>query len=591
VTGARRLGRAIPLVVVGASLVALIQFGHRLTETSARAMGASDPVLQLAVLGAGIVLLGSGALVIAAGVLSRAGAFAMLAGLAWLGPELARFAVGAPMLRSAMVAAGLLVLPLLIHLVLVARGPGHARPVARGAVLTVDALVAAAALAIFLSYSPFYDPLCPEACNYLTAVVKLGLAERSLVAQAARLTTVASGVLLIVVAVGGLLDRRGSSLPQRVLLAAAVTAGTGGAGYALVHLSSTVSGAGPTTDDIAWLTLALTCVGLTAVAVGMSLVVGRYLRTRYRISAITQSLATAARLDSLESELARALDDAELRVGYAVDEDGALVGTEGAPLDLAPAPGRMITPLERADAVLAVVAHRDDIDPPVLIEAFRPSLLVALDNDRLRALRLAQLRDLRQSRARIVELGDAERRRVERDLHDGAQQGLLAVAFDLRLARATAEREGRPEAAILHAHAEELALSIVEDLRRLCRGIHPQVLSQAGLGPALASLAEESEIPLEIAMDMTERAPLAVETAAYELILDALAQAVSRGSDMLGVSVGRLDHDLVVEATDGSAEPLRVLQRAADRIGAVGGVLSARIDEDRGSLRAVLPCA
>jgi signal transduction histidine kinase len=189
-----------------------------------------------------------------------------------------------------------------------------------------------------------------------------------------------------------------------------------------------------------------------------------------------------------------------------------------------------------------------------------------------------------------VEIGDDERRRIERDLHDGAQQRLLAIAFDLRLARGTAERAGRSAEAEQLAAAERRALAAVDELRRLCRGIHPQILSQSGLGAALASLADGSAIPLEVEAANIGRAPASVENAAYELVLEALGQAARRGAIALDVQVARQADWLTVIAFDQGPEPLDVPMRLRDRIGATGGELLTAVEDGRAFIRADLPC-
>ena len=110
---------------------------------------------------------------------------------------------------------------------------------------------------------------------------------------------------------------------------------------------------------------------------------------------------------------------------------------------------------------------------------------LAVDNERLRAEVLAQLEDLRASRARIVEAGDSARRRIERDLHDGAQQRLLTLSYELRLARADAEADGDEALAPLLAVDGEEVQAALAELRDLAHGIYPAILTEAGLGPAL----------------------------------------------------------------------------------------------------------
>ena len=157
---------------------------------------------------------------------------------------------------------------------------------------------------------------------------------------------------------------------------------------------------------------------------------------------------------------------------------------------------RVFTSLEQGGKRVAVIGHRPGLDPETLTAELGPSVLVALDNERLRAARLTQLRELRASRARVVAVEDAERRRIERDLHDGAQQRLLAILMDLRAAHQAASRDGEQASADALAEAEALAQAAIEELRRIARGIYPVVLGQAGLLPALRSLADEASVPL-----------------------------------------------------------------------------------------------
>ena len=113
----------------------------------------------------------------------------------------------------------------------------------------------------------------------------------------------------------------------------------------------------------------------------------------------------------------------------------------------------------------------------------------------LQAEVLAQLEDLRASRARVVEVGDSERRRLERNLHDGAQQRLLALSYDLRLARAGSKTSGAPEVTALLTSAEKEAQTAIDELRELAHGIYPAVLTEAGIGPALWTLADSAPLP------------------------------------------------------------------------------------------------
>src|SRR5205814_4787205 len=131
---------------------------------------------------------------------------------------------------------------------------------------------------------------------------------------------------------------------------------------------------------------------------------------------------------------------------------------------------------------VAIVNHTASVAE--LEPELRAAIRLALENERLQAEVLAQLRDLRASRTRIVETSDAERRRLEHDLHDGAQQRLLALSYDLRLARAAAEADGGREVATLLASAGDEAQAALGELRELAHGIYPAILAGAGLARA-----------------------------------------------------------------------------------------------------------
>jgi signal transduction histidine kinase len=582
--------RLLPLIVLALGLVILARLDEPQLGRMRVVIPGPDPVQHILALVAGVAMVSAGVGALASGVLARSGTLALLAGLTWFGADIARLAIGLPVLRSLLITSTVLVLPLMVHIALSVAPWVRRRPLLRAGVMLLDVAVVAVAAAAFLTYAPFDDPVCLEGCAFRTEIVNPGPAARAAIRDSTQLVSALAASLLVVVSLVAWVDGQARTPSRAAILGGAILAGTGGAAWAASRFAWGSTERSRAAGEVAWMSFAALCTGMLVVALGLGLEVARQHRARSRLRDITEGLTVAATLGSLESELAAALDDADLGVGYPVDDSGTCVDASGAPVELVAGAGQAVTVLSRAGTDIAIVRHHHDVDGRVLTDAFGPSLLVALDNERLRAVRMSRLHDLRQSRMRIVELADAERRRIERDLHDGAQQRLLAVAFDLRLARVAAEREGRPDTAMLHADAEAMALSIVEDLRRLCRGIHPQVLSQAGLGPALISLADGSEIPLEVSLDPMDRPPLAVETAAYEVVIDAMAQAVSRGASALDVSIERADRDLIVETTDGVTVPTEARLRLADRVGAVGGVLSAGVSSDGGYLRAVLPC-
>jgi signal transduction histidine kinase len=287
--------------------------------------------------------------------------------------------------------------------------------------------------------------------------------------------------------------------------------------------------------------------------------------------------------------LSRALGDPRLQVAYPLPGSGEPVDATGAPVDLPPAGhGRAITRIVRGGEPVAIVAHDASLlDGPALEREIGAAARLAVDNERLHASVLAHLADLRASRARIVETGDAARRRLERDLHDGAQQRLLALTYELRLALADARAGGDDElAALLAAAGDETRVALAE-LRELAHGIHPAILAEAGLEPALATAAETAPIPVELGEITPDRHPATVETAAYLVVVAGIDDAARRGATHVAVEVVRRADRLVVQVADNGGGPRAAAHHLADRVGAAGGHLEAGADR----LEARIPCA
>jgi hypothetical protein len=191
----------------------------------------------------------------------------------------------------------------------------------------------------------------------------------------------------------------------------------------------------------------------------------------------------------------------------------------------------------------------------------------------------AQMPDLRDARSRIIEAADAERRRIERDLHDGAQQRLVALALTLRMAEKRAA-EGNTEAAELVRQAGEEAGLALKELRDLARGIHPAILTNRGLPAALDDLAGRASVPVEVVATPPERLPDQVEAAAYFVVSECLANIGKHAQATAAqVSVTPRDGDLLVTVTDDGVGGAKLddgsgLQGLQDRVGALDGTLS-----------------
>ena len=210
---------------------------------------------------------------------------------------------------------------------------------------------------------------------------------------------------------------------------------------------------------------------------------------------------------------------------------------------------------------------------------------------RLNAELHARLEELAASRARIVEAGDTERRRLERNLHDGAQQRPVALSLTLRLAQAKLDSDATAARGMLAVAAEELTLALAE-LREIARGLHPAVLSDRGLRPAVEMLAGRAPVPVDIEGVPDERLPEPVEAAACYLIAEAVTNIARYAGASNGlVRVAASNGTVVVEVADdgaGGADP--GLRGLTDRVEALGGSLEVVSPAGAGtSLRARIP--
>ena len=294
--------------------------------------------------------------------------------------------------------------------------------------------------------------------------------------------------------------------------------------------------------------------------------------------------------------LAESLGDRSVAIAYWLPDREAFVDEAGHPVALPePGSGRAWTAVEQDGRRVAAIVHDAALDTsPELVEAAAAASSLAIDNERLKADLRARVEDLRVSRLRIVEAADEARRRIERDLHDGAQQQLLALALELRVLRSSISD---PEAGPLVDGLAVRLEAALSDLRELARGIHPAILTRSGLDPAIAALADRSPVPVDVQSAIDGRLAPAVEAAAYFVVAEALTN-VARYADAAQARVelrGDGNGGIVVVVADdgvGGADPsagsgLRGLQ---DRLAVVDGVLA--IDSPPGAgtrLEATIP--
>jgi signal transduction histidine kinase len=335
---------------------------------------------------------------------------------------------------------------------------------------------------------------------------------------------------------------------------------------------------------------------LVLMAAGVAWAWVRDRRTRSAVVGLVIDAAQAAPPGGLRDVLAAMLEDTSLELAYRVGEPPRQVRADGQPADVEPGPGRQVTQLVRGGRTVAVLRHRAGLlDNPGLVSEVAAAARLGMENERLQAEVLAQLDDLRAAQARIVAAGDAERRRLERDLHDGAQQQLVALSLALRLTRPRPASAAAPRLAGLIGQADrELRLAIGE-LRELAHGIYPAVLAEEGLAAAVEALAEDSPVPVTLGHLTQRRLPPPVEAAGYFLIAEAAHLAARAGAEGVTMDAEQAGDRLIVTiTTDGSARAGldSGLCDVGDRVGALGGKL--RVEDTAGgaiSIRAEIPCA
>jgi signal transduction histidine kinase len=234
----------------------------------------------------------------------------------------------------------------------------------------------------------------------------------------------------------------------------------------------------------------------------------------------------SAETAGMRERLARALDDPTLEVAYRLD-DGRYVDAAGRPVDLPHRADRAVTAVTAGGEEIAALVHDPALlDEPALVDSVRATAALVLENERLAAEVRAQLAEVRTSRGRIVAAGDAERRRIERNLHDGAQQRLVTLSVALGLEASRAD----PAAAEVLSRAQDEVEQAIGELRELARGIHPTLLRDEGLPAAAEALARRAPLPVTVEGTLHERLPDAVELAAYFVLSEALTNVVKHAS-------------------------------------------------------------
>ncbi len=546
------------------------------------------PEAAVADLAAGVGLILSGLYAGAERGLRRLGLALTLLGIAWLAADLVGWQGALPYLRVLATTGTLLIVPLLLDIVAMAPPPAQASSSVRSLVAGGYVLAASVAALLVLAQDPLADAACWDFCG-ANPLLQTGLAgvEPGLSAFSSMLLLVGGAI----VAVTGVVRLVRSGTARRdhalVLLPGAIAGVLVSLrALALAWRDSTGPADGPSVALFQAMGWALAGLAVGAVVVA---------RRRRRVRASLRSLAargpdghTARRATQA---LATATGDGSLRVAYPLSDAAGYVDAMGAPLGPVGGGGRVLTTIIRGDQTVAVIEHDPNLIGSIeLAEHIGPAVRLSLENERLDAELLARVRELRASRERIVATADRERVRREQALHDGAQQRLLALTYDLRAAREAADGASRMltvhlDEAIADAHAAH------DELRELAHGIYPAVLGEAGLQPALEGLAERSAIPVRLHASGVGRCDQGAEMTAYviadELVRDAVARAATSADMHTSLEVGAL----VLDVQDDGSAPASPIVHGVDRAGAAGGRLLLSGHDGAVRHRMEVPCA
>jgi signal transduction histidine kinase len=435
----------------------------------------------------------------------------------------------------------------------------------------------------------YFDcPKCPVALTHVRDDADL--------TQAFDVAIMAIAAVAIALVLVALVRRwRAASPPQRRAMAPVLWSGVTLLALFAAALASSAIGANGVVDVLGWGSL------VAFVAVPYAFLFG-LLRSRFSrggaVSDLVMRIGAAPGTGGLRDLLADALGDRSLRVAYWHDAKERWIDPEGHPAELPPDddPAQAWTRVELEGRLVGAVVHDRSLrEDPELVASVAAAAALAVQHERLNAELRARVEDLRASRQRLVEAGIAERRRLERNLHDGAQQRLVALSLTLRLAQNKLRKDPDGAERLMIGAQEELTLAL-EELRELARGIHPAVLSDRGLQGAIEALAGRLPIPVELSDAPEDRLPAPIEAAAYFVVAEALTNVVKYAdASHASVSVVRHNGHAVVEVRDdgvGGADPGRGsgLRGLADRVAALDGRLELESPPGHGTLlRAEIP--
>ncbi|MCY7325987.1 MAG: histidine kinase [Microbacteriaceae bacterium] len=561
---------AILLVVVGLALylltsdgsISLASFGP--ISTWATALGVLS-LVAATVLAAVRPAVGSAPLV--------------LGGIAvtWVAPVIEGWSQGPELIRTVAAASSPLVVPLLTHLALL-DATGRVRDRWRVPLVAVWSLSAICVFVITLVRDPLFDLACWSNCtaNSFLVAPAPGLASGLVMAQSWLEASVGILTICWIVVVGlGRAANRPAAVRRILPLGAVLVFQTATAVTEVLRPAARLD-----TAPLPALYVA-SSIALIAVASGWISSVAIWRARRAAALRLIDDLALpGVSWEPLETKLAARLGDPGLKVLYPVPGKRGWFDAAGVEHPIPATAFRALTEIRRDDALIALVVHdRSLLNEKELGRRIGAAAALAVDNERLRAGILMQLAELQESRVRIVESADWERRRIERNLHDGAQQSLLVLQFELSLAHSQIV-DAATSAALVRVIGE--VRSVTDNLRQMAHGIFPAVLNDVGLDAALRHLAEDAPVPLSIDVGFEGRFAPSVERLVYLVVRTAVAAATA-SDDAITARIDRSPDGIRMVV---SGAPVNLARNLVDRVGALGGTISVSARR----MEAVVPC-
>jgi signal transduction histidine kinase len=497
-----------------------------------------------------------------------------------------------PLLFTLGTAIGSVYFAIAVHMLLAAPdGRLHTRRERRlvAAIYAVTLLV----IPVFLFVDPNQTLDCAECPENILLV-----SENDTLARVLGIVINGIGVLLVIGVLFTLVQRwRSAAAPERRLYGPLYASGMA----LMVTLVATLALSAAAWDseaaEVTWI------VAMIPLALMPLLFIAAFVRARVvqggAVGELIARLGETPRPGQLRDALADALGDRSLELVYWLPEQRRFVDVSGRPFALPrEGSGRAVAAVERDGDTIAAIVHDSTLTGARdHVRAVGAAAALALENERLDAELRAKLAELRASRERMLRVGLEERRRLERNLHDGAQQRLVALALSMRMARDKLHEDPEGAESLLVGAGEELE-SALEELRELARGLHPALLGERGLRPALETLALRAPVPVELQAVPAKRLPEGVELAAYFVVAEALTNVAKyAAANRATVSVEHDNGRVVVAVADdgvGGANPEQGtgLRGLADRIAVLEGRLEVDSEPGRGTtVKASIPCA